>query len=89
MPPNQPEHDPLFKIRPFYDHLRNIFPKLCVPNKNIAINEAMCALRGKLRVKVYIKSSQCHQTLYVHRQQDRMSMDLSICHGTWGQLQAP
>lgn len=55
IPQNEDNHDPLFKIRPFYEHLQTVFPSLYVPEKNIAIDEAMCGWRGKLRFKVYIK----------------------------------
>lgn len=53
--PNRPGHDPLFKIHPFYDHLGNTFHALCILDKNISIDEAMCGWRGKLRLKFYIK----------------------------------
>lgn len=54
-PVGEANHDPLHKIRPIYEHLQRRFEAVYVPRKNIAIDEAMCAWRGRLRFKVYLK----------------------------------
>ena len=55
IPVGQENHDPLHKVRPIYEHLQQRFEEVYVPTKNIAIDEAMCAWRGRLRFKVYLK----------------------------------
>lgn len=52
---NHPDHDPLFKIKPIYQHLQERFQTVYTPECNIAIDEAMCGWRGKLRFKVYLR----------------------------------
>lgn len=54
----------------FYNHLRNTFPALCVPDKNISIDEAMCGWRGKLRFSLHKRQARIswHQTLHAHGQ---------------------
>lgn len=52
IPRDQPGHDPQHKIRPFYDHLRIVFPSLYTPAKKVSIDEAICPWRGKLRFRV-------------------------------------
>ena len=52
---NEPGHDPLFKIKTLYLHLQQKFETLYIPEKEVAIDEAMCGWRGKLRFKVYLK----------------------------------
>ena len=51
----QPNHDPLHKVRPFYDHLRSTFSQLCYPERNLSIDEAICPWRGRLNFRVYMK----------------------------------
>lgn len=55
IPVGQPNHDPLHKVRPIFEHLQREFEQAYVPHKNIAIDEAICAWRGRLRFKVYLK----------------------------------
>ena len=55
IPVGQENHDPLYKIRPIYEHLQQRFEEVYVPTKDIAIDEAMCAWRGRLHFKVYLK----------------------------------
>ncbi|GFO26832.1 NAD-dependent protein deacetylase sirtuin-3-like [Plakobranchus ocellatus] len=49
----QPNHDTLHKVRPQYEHLQEKFETAYTPNKNIAIDEAMCSWRGQLRFRFY------------------------------------
>ena len=53
--PGQEGHDRLHKIRLVYDHLRSRFRDLYTPGENICIDEAICAWRGKLKFRVYMK----------------------------------
>ncbi|GFO08497.1 PiggyBac transposable element-derived protein 4 [Plakobranchus ocellatus] len=48
-------HDPLFKLRHMYDHLRQTFQALFVPYQNVALDETICGWRGPLRFTIYIK----------------------------------
>lgn len=49
----QPNHDPLHRVRPIFDELIKKFQDFFQPNKKIAIDEAMCAFRGRLHFRVY------------------------------------
>ncbi|KAK3772918.1 hypothetical protein RRG08_024102 [Elysia crispata] len=55
IPINQVGQDPLYKIKPVYERLQAKFQEVYVPLKEIAVDEAMCPWRGKLRFKVYLK----------------------------------
>ncbi|KAK3800749.1 hypothetical protein RRG08_003154 [Elysia crispata] len=55
IPIDQAGHDPLYKIRPIYEHLQKKFEQVYRPKKQIAIDEAICGWRGRLRFKVYLK----------------------------------
>ncbi|GFO35124.1 PiggyBac transposable element-derived protein 4-like [Plakobranchus ocellatus] len=52
-PRDHPNHDPIFKIRPFIERLNANFKSVFLPGKNIAIDEAMVAWRGPLKFRVY------------------------------------
>jgi hypothetical protein len=56
IPRGQPNYDPLFKIRPFYD----LFFKTCQtvynPSSNLTIDEGMCPFRGRIHFRVYNKN---------------------------------
>ena len=53
LPRDNDEHDKLFKIRPFYDALLDKCGRMYIPDKNLALDEAMIAWRGNLSFKVY------------------------------------
>ena len=55
VPANTEGHDPLHKIRPFYDSLRRTFKETYLPDENICIDEAMCPWRGRVGFRVYMK----------------------------------
>ncbi|KAK3795310.1 hypothetical protein RRG08_004465 [Elysia crispata] len=55
IPIDQAGHDPLYKMRPIYEHLQKKFEQVYRPKKQIAIDEAICGWRGRLRFKVYLK----------------------------------
>lgn len=48
-------HDPLHKVRPVYDHLRNKFKTLYTPTQDVSIDEAMCPWKGNINYRVYMK----------------------------------
>lgn len=50
-----PGYDPIFKIRPFFDHFINASTSLFVPNQNLCLDEIMCPFRGHIRFRVYMK----------------------------------
>lgn len=50
----QDGHDPIFKVRRVYDHLRMKFEEVYSPGENIAIDEGMIAWRGNLSFRVYM-----------------------------------
>lgn len=50
----QDGHDPIFKVRRVYDHLRMKFEEVYSPGENIAIDEGMIACRGNLSFRVYM-----------------------------------
>ncbi|GFO24206.1 PiggyBac transposase uribo1 [Plakobranchus ocellatus] len=52
-PHDHPNHDPIFKIRPFIERLNANFQGVFLPGKNIAIDEAMVAWRCPLKFRVY------------------------------------
>ena len=54
IPRGQAGHDPIFKIRPFYEHFRTKFQDVYYPGENIAIDEGMVAWRGHLSFRVYL-----------------------------------
>ena len=48
-----PGHDPLFKVRPIYDMLRNKFRDIYVPDRDVSLDEGMCPWKGRVSFKVY------------------------------------
>ncbi|CAM1329793.1 PGBD5 (predicted) [Pycnogonum litorale] len=53
IPRGQPNHDPLHRVRPVFDELLEKFKIFYQPKQKIAIDEAMCAFRGRLHFRVY------------------------------------
>ena len=49
----QPGHDPLAKLRPFVSMLENNFCHMYRPEQNLAVDEACCPFKGRLRFRVY------------------------------------
>lgn len=56
VPRNQPGHDPLHKIRPFFDFLIQKCRSCFYPGQNLTIDEGMCPFRGRLSFRVYMKN---------------------------------
>ncbi|XP_046994019.1 piggyBac transposable element-derived protein 4-like [Schistocerca americana] len=52
----QPNFDPLHKIRPYFDYLVQSFRDSLVPSENLTTDEGMCAFRGRIHFRVYIKN---------------------------------
>jgi hypothetical protein len=50
----QPGYDPLHKIRPLLEALSQTFPQCYVPRKELSIDEAMVAFKGKSFMKQYL-----------------------------------
>ncbi|KAK3792998.1 hypothetical protein RRG08_032261 [Elysia crispata] len=50
---NDDGSDPLFKVRPFYSHLRQKYLDAYSPSQNLSFDEATCPYKGRLRFKVY------------------------------------
>jgi hypothetical protein len=45
--------NPLFKMRPFVDHLITAFSEVYSPDRHLRFDEAVCAWKGRLRFCVY------------------------------------
>ena len=56
MPAGQPNHDPLFKLRPLFDALSASFKRIYIPGEKVAIDEAIVPWRGRVLFRVYIKN---------------------------------
>ncbi|XP_062613738.1 piggyBac transposable element-derived protein 4-like [Saccostrea cucullata] len=54
IPRGQDGHDPIFKIRRIFDHLKQKFADVYSPGENVAIDEGMVAWRGNLSFRVYM-----------------------------------
>ena len=48
-------YDPLFKIRPFFDHFLRVSSESYYPKENLCLDEAICPFRGRISFRVYIK----------------------------------
>ena len=55
IPRGQPGHEPTHKIKPILDHLTSQFRQLYTPTETLTIDEAICAFRGRVFFRVYIK----------------------------------
>lgn len=56
IPRDQPNHDPLHKVRPMVDLLNQKFRELYTPSENLTLDEAMIPFRGRVSFKVYMKN---------------------------------
>ena len=52
--PTDEDYDKLYKIRPLYNHLRDIFPCLYAPGENLAVDESMVPWRGRVAWRQFI-----------------------------------
>lgn len=55
IPKNNPGHDPLFKLRSFWDQFLEVSINSFLPNEKLCIDEAMCPFRGRVSFRVYNK----------------------------------
>ncbi|KAF8770192.1 PiggyBac transposable element-derived protein like [Argiope bruennichi] len=53
---NQPNHDPLHKIRPIYDLIRQKCMESFYPNHNLTVDEGMFSFRGRVSFRVFMKN---------------------------------
>lgn len=53
IPRGEPGHDALYKLRPIIDPLIESFLTAATPGRQIALDEAMCAFRGRVHFRVY------------------------------------
>jgi len=54
IPRGQPNHDKLFKVRPFLDAIVKSFHNEYRPNQNLSVDEAMVAFKGQLSMKQFV-----------------------------------
>ncbi|XP_047111958.1 piggyBac transposable element-derived protein 4-like [Schistocerca piceifrons] len=52
----QPNHDPIHKIRPFFDNFVLKSKNSFSPGENLTVDEGLCPFRGRIRFRVYIKN---------------------------------
>ncbi|KAK3744871.1 hypothetical protein RRG08_050809 [Elysia crispata] len=55
LPADNPDHDPIHKIRPFIKHLNIKFKEVYEPRQDICIDEAMVPFKGRSKFKVFMK----------------------------------
>lgn len=53
----QPNHDPLFKIRPVLTASAHTMKECYYPARALTIDEGMCPYRGRVNYRVYMKQS--------------------------------
>lgn len=53
---DQPNHDPLHKVRPLLDHDVEGLKKNYIPSENLTIDEGICSFRRRVSFRVYIKN---------------------------------
>ena len=53
-PYGDPNYEPLFKLKPIVDLLRNIFGTTAIPETMVAVDEMMVAFKGRHKLKCYI-----------------------------------
>ncbi|XP_041420032.1 piggyBac transposable element-derived protein 4-like [Xenopus laevis] len=56
VPPNEPGHDRLHKLRPLIDSLSQRFGEVYTPSKNICIDESLLLFKGRIKFRQYIPS---------------------------------
>nr|BAF82021.1 piggyBac transposase Uribo1 [Xenopus borealis] len=56
VPPNEPGHDRLYKLRPLIDSLSQRFAEVYTPSQNICVDESLLLFKGRLKFRQYIPS---------------------------------
>ena len=51
---DSPDYDPCFKIRPMIKHLQQKFKEVYYPDKEICVDESMCAFKGRVSFRQYL-----------------------------------
>ncbi|XP_068104016.1 piggyBac transposable element-derived protein 4-like [Hyperolius riggenbachi] len=67
LPPDNPAHDRLFKLRPFIDHLNRTFAEKYTPEQRIAIDESLIPFHGRLAIKQYISSKRSRYGIKLYK----------------------
>ncbi|XP_068115883.1 piggyBac transposable element-derived protein 4-like [Hyperolius riggenbachi] len=67
LPPNDPAHDRLFKLRPFIDHLNRTFTEKYMPEQRIAIDESLIPFHGRLAIKQYIPNKRSRYGIKLYK----------------------
>ena len=49
----EPNHDPLFLLRPMVDMMQRNFHTKCRPGKELSLVESMCPFKGRVHFKCY------------------------------------
>lgn len=67
VPRNHPDHDPLFKVRPFLDMMERTFRRSFKPGRDLSFDEGCMPFRGRVRFKCYnpSKPAKFHLKLFV------------------------
>lgn len=76
--------DPIFKIRPLMDYFNNKMKELCIPSRELSIDESMVLWRGKLLWRQYVQGKR-HKfgfKLYVLSQPNGLVHKIHIYGGT-------
>ena len=65
-PKGHPQHDPLFRVRPLYDVLRQRFREARTPDKDLCIDEGSMGWRGNIAYRMYnpSKPNKYHIKMY-------------------------
>ena len=53
LPPDDPAHDKLYKIRPFLDTIVPAWQQAYYPSENMSVDESIVAFKGRSAIKVY------------------------------------
>eukprot|EP00079_Xenopus_tropicalis_P036071 XP_017949842.1 PREDICTED: piggyBac transposable element-derived protein 4-like [Xenopus tropicalis] len=56
VPPNEPGHDRLHKLRPLINSLSERFAEMYTPSQNISVDESLLLFKGRLKFRQYIPS---------------------------------
>ncbi|XP_041423567.1 piggyBac transposable element-derived protein 4-like [Xenopus laevis] len=56
VPPNEPGHDRLHKLRPLINSLSERFREVYAPSQNICIDESLLLFKGRIKFRQYIPS---------------------------------
>ena len=53
---NDEGYDPMYKVRPLLDHIRNVCSSVYKPKQNLSVDEAMVAFTGRVSFKQYTRA---------------------------------